>query len=91
MDKQTLRAIELINKELDLNVNLGASNISFGLPDRPTINAAFLAIAISHGATCVISDPMKMTGVVRASDLVMGRDEFAMRFIRYFRALPKPE
>ena len=87
----TLRAIELINKELDLNVNLGASNISFGLPDRPTINAAFLAIAISHGATCVISDPMKMTGVVRASDLVMGRDEFAMRFIRYFRALPKPE
>ena len=87
----TLRTIELINKELGLNVNLGASNISFGLPDRPTINAAFLAIAISHGATCVISDPMKMTGVVRSSDLVLGRDEYAMRYIRYFRSLPKPE
>jgi 5-methyltetrahydrofolate--homocysteine methyltransferase len=87
----TLRSISLINRELGLNVNLGASNISFGLPDRPTINAAFLAIAISHGATCVISDPMKMTGVVRSSDLVLGRDEYAMRYIRYFRALPKVE
>ena len=87
----TLRTIELINKELGMNVNLGASNVSFGLPDRPVINSAFMAIAISHGATCVISDPMKMTGVVRSSDLVLGRDEYAMRYIRYFRALPKIE
>ena len=87
----TLRTIELINKELGMNVNLGASNVSFGLPDRPVINSAFLAIAISHGATCVISDPMKMTGVVRSSDLILGRDEYAMGYIRYFRALPKPE
>jgi len=87
----TLRAIALINRELGANVNLGASNVSFGLPDRAVINSAFMAIAISHGATCVISDPMKMTGVVRSSDLILGRDEYAMGYIRYFRSLPKIE
>jgi 5-methyltetrahydrofolate--homocysteine methyltransferase len=91
----TLRTIELIHKHLGNNVNLGASNVSFGLPDRPTINATFLALAIGAGATCMISDPMKMTGVVRASDLVLGRDDYSARFIKYFRNLqanlPKEE
>jgi 5-methyltetrahydrofolate--homocysteine methyltransferase len=87
----TLRTIELLHRNLGVNVNLGASNVSFGLPDRPTINATFMAIAISRGATCVISDPMKMTGIVRSSDLLLGRDEYAMRYIRYFRSLPKEE
>jgi 5-methyltetrahydrofolate--homocysteine methyltransferase len=85
----TLRTIELLHRNLGVNINLGASNVSFGLPDRPTINATFMAMAISHGATCVISDPMKMTGIVRAADLLLGRDEYAMRYIRYFRSLPK--
>ncbi len=87
----TLRTIELIHKHLGANVNLGASNVSFGLPDRPTINAAFMALAIGAGATCVISDPMKMTGTVRAADLLLGRDDYSARFIRYFRSLPKEE
>lgn len=87
----TLRAIELIRRNLGVNINLGASNVSFGLPDRPTVNATFLAMAIHCGATCVISDPMKMTGVVRAADLLLGRDEYARRYIRYFRSLPKTE
>ena len=87
----TLHTIELIHKHLGANVNLGASNVSFGLPDRPTINAAFMALAIGAGATCVISDPMKLTGTVRAADLLLGRDDYSARFIRYFRSLPKEE
>ena len=87
----TLRTIELIRQSLGVNINLGASNVSFGLPDRLTINATFLAIAISYGATCVISDPMKMTGTVRSADLLLGRDDYAVRYIRYFRALPQDE
>jgi 5-methyltetrahydrofolate--homocysteine methyltransferase len=85
----TLRTIELLHRSLGVNVNLGASNVSFGLPDRHTVNAAFMAVAISHGATCVISDPMKLTGIVRASDLILGRDDFSMNYIQYFRSLPK--
>ena len=85
----TLRTVELVRKELGANINLGASNVSFGLPDRLTINQAFLALAIGAGATCAITDPMKLTGIIRASDLLLGRDEYAMRYIRYFRSLPK--
>ncbi len=85
----TLNAIRLIRQKLGVNINLGASNVSFGLPDRPTINATFLALAIGAGASCVISDPVKMTGTVRAADLLLGRDEYSARFIKYFRSLPK--
>jgi len=81
----TLRTIELIHRVLGTNINLGASNVSFGLPDRQTVNQAFLALAMSAGATCAITDPMKLTGTIRATDLLLGRDEFSVRFIRYFR------
>jgi 5-methyltetrahydrofolate--homocysteine methyltransferase len=68
-----------------VNINLGASNVSFGLPDRLTINQTFLAMAIRAGATCSITDPIKLGSTIRSSDLLMGRDDFAMRFIKYFR------
>jgi len=87
----TLRSIELIKSKLGVNINLGASNVSFGLPDRLIVNAAFMALAIGAGATFLISDPMKMGGVIRAADLLLGRDDYAMRFIRYFRSLPKED
>src|SRR5512140_3527331 len=50
----TLKTIELIKKELSVNINLGASNVSFGLPDRHSVNSAFLSLAIQMGATCSI-------------------------------------
>jgi 5-methyltetrahydrofolate--homocysteine methyltransferase len=81
----TLQTIELICKEFGVNINLGASNVSFGLPDRLTINQTFLAMAIQAGATCSITDPIKLGSTIRSSDLLMGRDDFAMRFIKYFR------
>jgi 5-methyltetrahydrofolate--homocysteine methyltransferase len=81
----TLKTIQLIHEKLGVNINLGASNVSFGLPDRHTVNQAFLVLAMQLGATCAITDPLKLTGIVRAADLVLGRDEYSMRFIRYFR------
>lgn len=85
----TLRTIELLRKALGVNINLGASNISFGLPDRTTINQAFLVLAMGAGANCLITDPSKMTGFIRATDLLLGRDDYAARYIRYYRSLPK--
>jgi 5-methyltetrahydrofolate--homocysteine methyltransferase len=85
----TLRTIELVHKALGVNINLGASNISFGLPDRTTINQAFLVLAMGAGANCLITDPSKMTGFIRAADLLLGRDDYASRYIRYYRSLPK--
>lgn len=82
----TLQTIELISKEFGVNINLGASNVSFGLPDRLTVNQAFLAMAIQAGATCSITDPIKLGPTIRASDLLLGRDNFALRFIKHFRS-----
>jgi len=82
----TLQTIELLHKSLGVNVNLGASNVSFGLPDRPSINQAFLALAIQAGATCSITDAIKLGSTVRAADLLLGKDDFSMRYIKHFRA-----
>ena len=81
----TLQTIELIIKEFGVNINLGASNVSFGLPDRLTVNQTFLAMAIQAGASCSITDPIKLGSTIRAGDLLLGRDDFAMRFIKNFR------
>lgn len=85
----TLQTIEMVRREFGVNINLGASNVSFGLPDRHTTNQVFLAMAIQTGATCSITDPIKLGQTVRAADLLMGRDDFAMRYIKYFRAAEK--
>ena len=82
----TLQTIELVRKEFGVNINLGASNVSFGLPDRPTINAAFLTLAIQAGATCSITDPVKLGQTVKAADMLLGRDANSIRYIKYFRA-----
>lgn len=86
----TLETIRRVKEEFGVNMNLGASNVSFGLPDRHTINQAFLALAIGAGATCAITDPMKLTSIIRASDLLMGRDSYGSRYIGYWRE-HKPE
>jgi 5-methyltetrahydrofolate--homocysteine methyltransferase len=81
----TLETIQLVRREFGVNLNLGASNVSFGLPDRPIINQAFLALAIQNGVTCSITDPLKLGMAIRAADLLLGRDDYAMRYIKYFR------
>ncbi len=81
----TLSTIQMVRKEFGVNINLGASNVSFGLPDRHTVNQAFLALGAGAGASCVITNPEKLTPIIRASDLLLGRDAFAGRFIKDFR------
>lgn len=82
----TLKTIELVKNEFGVNINLGASNVSFGLPDRHTINQAFLAMAMKTGATCAITDPIKLTSTIRAADLLMGRDKHGRRYLKYWRS-----
>jgi len=81
----TLEAMRLVREELGVNLVLGASNISFGLPDRAAINEIFLAMAIAQGLTCAITDPAASRRAILISDLLLGRDEFAMRYIGFFR------
>ena len=85
----TLKTIELIVKNYGVNINLGASNVSFGLPDRHSVNAAFLSLAMQMGATCSITDPIKLGSVIRATDLLLGKDANSMRYLKYFRATEK--
>jgi len=79
----TLETIRLVHEKLGLNITQGASNISFGLPDREILNIAHMILSISNGLTCPIANPEKITAAVRAADLVLGRDDFAMKFIEY--------
>lgn len=83
----TLKTIELIKKEYGVNISLGASNVSFGLPDRHAVNSAFLALAIQAGATCSITDSIKLGNTIRATDLLLGKDSNSMRYLKYFRAM----
>jgi 5-methyltetrahydrofolate--homocysteine methyltransferase len=82
----TLETIRLLRHKLGHNITVGASNISFGLPDRETLNSAFMALAIYNGLTCPIANPEKITSLVRAADLVLARDDFAVRFVEYFQS-----
>ena len=83
----TLETIEMVRKTLGVNVNLGASNVSFGLPERHILNQAFLSLAIAAGATCAITDPINLSLTIRAVDLLRGRDDYAGRYIKHYRKL----
>jgi 5-methyltetrahydrofolate--homocysteine methyltransferase len=85
----TLQTVDLLRKHFGVNINLGASNVSFGLPDRPTVNQAFLTLAIQLGATCSITDPAKLGATVKAADMLLGRDDNSLRYLKYFRAAEK--
>ena len=82
-----IETIKMVVKELGVNITMGASNISFGMPDRPSINATFLSMAIQAGLTCPITNPLEegITVAILAADLVMGRDQFGMNWIKSFR------
>jgi 5-methyltetrahydrofolate--homocysteine methyltransferase len=85
----TLKTIELVKKEYGVNISLGASNVSFGLPDRHSVNSAFLALAIQTGVTTAITDPIKLGSSIKAIDLLLGRDANSMRYLKYFRTTEK--
>jgi 5-methyltetrahydrofolate--homocysteine methyltransferase len=85
---RTLETIALLSEEFGVNTTLGASNVSFGMPDRHAISAAFLPIAISHGLTSAIMDARapQVVRAVKAADLVLGRDDWGANWIAAHRA-----
>jgi len=80
-----IEAIRLIRAELGVNITLGASNVSFGLPDREIVNDAFVAMVIAAGITCLITDAAKVRSAVLAADLIAGRDKHARRYVGAYR------
>jgi 5-methyltetrahydrofolate--homocysteine methyltransferase len=82
----TLETIRLVHQKLGLNITQGSSNISFGLPNREVLNSAYMSLAILNGLTCPIANPEKITAAVRATDLILGRDDYAVRFVENFQS-----
>ena len=83
----TLETIRLIRDELGVNMCLGASNVSFGLPQRAALNGAFLPMAMAAGLTsAIMSTAPVVVDSVRAADLLLGHDPWGARWIAAHRA-----
>lgn len=85
---RTLETIRLIKEHVGVNMTLGASNVSFGMPDRHTLNSVFLPMAMTAGLTSAIMDARtaQIVMAVRAADLMMGNDEWGANWIAAHRA-----
>jgi 5-methyltetrahydrofolate--homocysteine methyltransferase len=91
--KKTLQTIQLIHDELGLNMTLGASNVSFGMPGRHALGATFLPMAMRCGLTSAIMDVRspQIVEAVKAADLLLGNDEWGMAWIARARAAAAAE
>ena len=83
----TLETIRLVHEKLGLNITQGASNISFGLPNRDVLNMAHMVLSIWNGLTCPIANPNKITTMVRAADLIRAKDDYAIRFTEHYQMM----
>jgi 5-methyltetrahydrofolate--homocysteine methyltransferase len=81
----TLEAIDLVRKELGVNQALGHSNVSFGLPDREVINRVALGMVVRAGVNAPIVNAAEVKQSILAADLLLGRDQYAMNYIKYYR------
>jgi 5-methyltetrahydrofolate--homocysteine methyltransferase len=90
---RTLETIALVHDELGLNMTLGASNVSFGMPDRASIGAAFLPMAIRCGLTSAIMDARSpgLVRAVKAADLLLDRDSWGAAWIAAHRATARAQ
>jgi 5-methyltetrahydrofolate--homocysteine methyltransferase len=88
--RQVFALVRRLRDELKVNSTCGASNVSFGLPHREGINAAFLPMAIASGLTTAITNPLlvDVRRAVMAADVLMGNDKDAGRWIRTYREPP---
>ena len=86
--RQVMHIVRRLREELGVNSTCGASNVSFGLPNRPGINNAFLTMAIGAGLTSAITNPLEESVVqaVLGADVMMGHDSDCRRWIRKYRA-----
>jgi len=90
--REVLKLIHRLRTELKVNTTCGASNVSFGLPNRNGFNGAFISMAIQAGMTSAITNPLHAE-VVAASlgaDVMLGKDPDCARWIKQFRE-PAPE
>jgi len=80
--------VRRLRDELGVTPCCGASNISFGLPDRPALNAAFVAMAMAAGMTCAITNPLEpeILKMIRAADVMLGNDENCAAWLAAHRA-----
>ena len=85
--QQVFHLVNRLRKELGVNTTCGASNVSFGLPNRAGINAAFLSMAIGAGMTSAITNPMEgeIRQAILAADVLAGHDTNCARWIRTYR------
>jgi len=85
---RTLETIALIKQNIGVNMTLGASNVSFGMPDRHALSAAFLPMAMQAGLTSAIMDARnaQVVAAVKAGDLMLGNDEWGANWIAAHRA-----
>jgi 5-methyltetrahydrofolate--homocysteine methyltransferase len=81
-----LETIRLLRAELDANITCGASNVSFGMPDRRLLTQVFLAMAIACGVNCPIIHPGHLCDAILAADALLGKDEYGLHYIRACRA-----
>ena len=85
---RTMDTISMIREEVGVNMTVGASNVSFGMPDRHTLNSVFLPMAMRSGLTSAIMDartPQVVTAV-KGADLMLGNDEWGASWISLHRA-----
>ncbi len=87
---QVMQLVHRLRTELKVNTTCGASNVSFGLPERNGINSAFLTMAIAAGMTSAITNPLhdEVMRAVLGADVMMGNDPDCARWIRKYRAVP---
>ncbi len=85
---RTTETIALIKEHIGVNMTVGASNVSFGMPDRHTLNSVFLPMAIQSGLTSAIMDARtpQIVTAVKAADLMRGNDEWGGAWIAAHRA-----
>ena len=90
--RQVMELIRRLREELHVNTTCGASNISFGLPNRGGLNASFLSMAIGAGMTSAITNPLhgEMMMAMRGADVMMGHDPQCAAWLRAYRE-PTPE
>jgi 5-methyltetrahydrofolate--homocysteine methyltransferase len=90
--RQVLKLIHRLRTELRVNTTCGASNFSFGLPNRHGLNAAFISMAMQAGMTSAITNPMhgEVMAAIRGADIVLGHDPECARWIQAYRE-PPPE
>lgn len=91
--RQVLHLVRRLHDELQVNTTCGASNVSFGLPNRVAINAAFLAMAIGAGLTSAITNPLEpeIIQTIKAADVLSGHDQDCGAWIQRFRAPETPD